>query len=162
VRWRINSGNAGDSITIRNVRFYLGTPEEINYISDSSGYNHNGTIIGSPIFASDNGRYNSYINFPSTTSHIQCGVITTSGFSNSYTFAWWGTKSAAGTMFWGFQDGVRLNGLYNNTLWNTGDGSNNPIYNIGTTTTITAPTVSNWHHYAMTGNGTKCYLYVDG
>jgi len=65
-------------------------------------------------------------------------------------------------MFWGFSNGIRLNGLYKGTLWNTSDSNNNPIYNIGTTTTITAPTATDWHHYVMTGNGTKCYLYLDG
>lgn len=131
-------------------------------ITDSSGYNHNGTIIGSPTIKTSINRYSNYINFADNTAHIECGIINTSGFGNSYTFAWWGTKSSSGTMFWGFQDGIRLNGMYNNTLWNTGDGSNNPIYKIGTTTTITPPDVTTWHHYVMTGNGTKCYLYVDG
>jgi len=37
-------------------------------------------------------------------------------------------------MFWGFANGIRLNGMYNGNLWNTGDSSDNPIYNIGTTT----------------------------
>lgn len=166
----LRGNTSGSTFWIKNIKLEKGEVETRyieygtvdNTIEDSSGYNHNGTIIGNPNLASGNGRYSAYMRFPDNTGHIQCGVITTSGFSNSYTFAWWGTKSAAGTMFWGFQDGIRLNGLYNNTLWNTGDGSNNPIYNIGTTTTITAPTVSNWHHYAMTGDGTKCYLYVDG
>lgn len=166
----IRGNTSGSTFWIKNIKLEKGEIETRyieygvtdNTIKDSSGYNHNGTIIGNPNLASGNGRYSAYMRFPDNTGHIQCGIITTSGFSNSYTFAWWGTKSAAGTMFWGFQDGIRLNGLYNNTLWNTGDGSNNPIYKIGTTTTITAPTVAEWHHYAMTGNGTKCYLYVDG
>ena len=65
-------------------------------------------------------------------------------------------------MHWGFSDGVRLNGIYNGNLWNTGDGSNNPLYNIGTTTQVTVPSVNEWHHYVMTGNGSKCYVYKDG
>jgi hypothetical protein len=65
-------------------------------------------------------------------------------------------------MFWGFSDGIRLNGMYAGTLWNTGDSSSNPIYVPGTTTTITAPSVNVWHHYVMTGDGTTCKLYVDG
>jgi len=65
-------------------------------------------------------------------------------------------------MFWGFSDGCRLNGMYLGNLWNTGDSSNNPLYNIGTTTKVTSPSVDVWHHYVMTGNGTKCYVYLDG
>ena len=161
--WKLEKGSKPTKwVPHTTDTIYNGFMGDMTKIQDSSGYGHNGTIIGNPNLASGNGRYSAYMRFPDNTGHIQCGVITTSGFSNSYTFAWWGTKSSASTMFWGFSDGIRLNGLYNNTLWNTGDSANNPIYNIGTTTTITAPTVTDWHHYAMTGNGTKCYLYVDG
>ena len=65
-------------------------------------------------------------------------------------------------MFWGFSDGVRLNGMYMGNLWNTGDSSNNPLYNIGTTTQVSVPSINTWHHFVMTGNGTKCYVYLDG
>ena len=65
-------------------------------------------------------------------------------------------------MFWGFQDGIRLNGIYNGNLWNTGDGTSNPLYQPGTTTTVAAPSVNEWHHFAMVANGTKCQAYLDG
>jgi hypothetical protein len=65
-------------------------------------------------------------------------------------------------MHWGFSDGIRFNGIYNGNLWNTGDGGSNPLYKPGTTTQVTAPSTGIWHHYVMTGNGTKCYVYLDG
>jgi hypothetical protein len=65
-------------------------------------------------------------------------------------------------MQWGFSDGIRLNGIYNGTLWNTGDGSNNPLYKPGTTTQVSAPSVNVWHHFVMTGDGTTCKVYMDG
>lgn len=41
-RIRLQSANPGDSITISNLRIYLGTQEEIIYIVDSSGYKKTG------------------------------------------------------------------------------------------------------------------------
>jgi hypothetical protein len=69
-----------------------------------------------------------------TNQKIKISNFPTSGFGNSYTFAWWEKISSAGPMHWGFADGIRLNGMYTGRLWNTGDGSNNPLYTPGTTT----------------------------
>ena len=140
------------------------TPEESeSMIVDSSGYGHNGTIVNTPSLVNSQARYTSNIHFSSNNQHIQLPAITYSNFGNSFTIAWWGRRSThSNMMFWGFSNGNRLNGMYNGTLWNTGDGSNNPIQQIGTTTTITAPTASTWHHYVMTGDGTNSYLYVNG
>ena len=129
---------------------------------DCSGYGNNGTIIGTLITSSDTPRYNSSMHIEATTAKIHISGLTTSGFGNSYSFSWWGKRANNSPMFWGFSDGIRLNGMYIGNLWNTGDGSNNPLYNIGTTTQVTAPSVNVWHHYVMTGNGTKCYVYLDG
>ena len=52
--------------------------------------------------------------------------------------------------------------MYLGHLWNTGDGANNPLYIPGTTTQVTDPTLNVWHHYVMTGDGTKCRVYLDG
>ena len=132
-------------------------------VQDSSGYGHNGTIINTPSLVNSQARYTSNIHFSANNQHIQLPAITYSNFGNSFTIAWWGKRSThSNMMFWGFSDGNRLNGMYNGTLWNTGDSSNNPIYKPGTTTTITAPTATSWHHYVMMGNGTKSQLYVDG
>lgn len=134
-----------------------------NGVIDSSGYNNNGTLINFPSTTTSTGKYSNCAHFTATNQHIQCKTIPTANFGDSYTFSWYGRRaSSSSTMFWGFSNGIRLNGLYKGTLWNTSDSNNNPIYNIGTTTTITAPTATDWHHYVMTGNGTKCYLYLDG
>jgi len=69
-----------------------------------------------------------------TNQKVKIIGLTTTGFSNSYSFAWWEKISSTDPMHWGFADGVRLNGMYTGHLWNTGDGSNNPLYKPGTTT----------------------------
>jgi len=52
--------------------------------------------------------------------------------------------------------------MYTGKLWNTGDSSNNPLYIPNTTTQVTVPTTSVWHHWVMTGDGTTCRVYQDG
>lgn len=133
-----------------------------NTIYDCSGFCNNGAIVGALTISNDTPKYQVSTHIGSTSSKVHISNFPTSGFGNSYSFAWWGKRSSNGPMFWGFSDGIRLNGMYAGTLWNTGDSSNNPIYVPGTTTTITAPSVNVWHHYVMTGDGTTCKLYVDG
>ena len=129
---------------------------------DCSGYGHNGDIIETLTNTINSPRYDRCIHFSATNQKIHISGLTTTGFGDSYTFTWWGKcASWSNKMHWGFSDGVRLNGIYNGNLWNTGDGSNNPLYNIGTTTQVTVPD-NNWHFWAMTSNGTKCYVYKDG
>ena len=142
----------------------LGTALNINGTTeyDCSGFGNNGTRTGTFTWTSDTPKYNVSTHIGSTTTKIHVTNLTTSGFGNSYSFAWWGKRSSNGPMFWGFEDGIRLNGMYQGNLWNTGDGSDNPIYKPGTTTSITVPSLGVWHHYVMTGNGTTCKLYLDG
>lgn len=138
-------------------------PLNNNMIYDSSGYNNNGEIINDLQIISASPRYSMATNLTTTSSHIHVSNLSVGGFSNSYTFTWWGNCSTySGKMMWGFSDGARLNGIYNGNLWNTGDGSNNPLYTPGTTTQVSAPSVNVWHHFAMVGNGTQCLVYLDG
>ena len=129
---------------------------------DCSGFGNNGEKSGVFTYTLDKSKYALSTHIGANTTKIHISNFPTSGFGNSYSFAWWGKRSDNGPMFWGFSDGVRLNGMYTGRLWNTGDSSNNPLYNIGTTTQVTAPSTNTWHHYVMTGNGTKCYVYLDG
>lgn len=136
---------------------------EANIVYDCSGYGHHGTMYNNITFENNSARNSKATHFNATNQYIRVTGLYTTGFSNSYSFAWWGKCSTFNnTMHWGFSDGVRLNGIYNGTLWNTGDSSNNPLYIPGTTTQVTAPTTGVWHHFVMTGNGNKCYVYKDG
>ena len=163
-RARCYGGTAGDIISIRNMRLLSNNmPIRTSIIYDCSGYANNGTIIGEISAAAGSPRYDVYTNLTTTASHIYIPNLNVSGFPDSYSISWWGNVSSySGKMMWGFTDGCRLNGIYNGTLWNTGDGSNNPLYKPGTTTQVSAPTVNEWHHFVMTGNGSTCKVYKDG
>lgn len=177
---RLVSGQGTGTVSVRNVKLEEGsvaTPwcpnsaDELykilgidaTKILDSSGYNNNGTIINTPTISSDTPRYNNCLHISAVNQKVQISNIITSGFGNSYTIAWWGKCATfSGTMHWGFSDGVRLNGIFNGNLWNTGDSGQNPLYKPGTTTQVTAPSTGVWHHFAMTGDGTNCKVYLDG
>ncbi len=138
----------------------LGLNDNIEY--DTSGFGNNGTRVGDFSWSTDTPRYVASTHIGATTSKIHISNFPTSGFGNSYSFAWWGKRTSNAPMFWGFSDGIRLNGMYYGYLWNTGDGVSNPIYEPNTTTRITEPSLNVWHHYVMTGDGTTCKLYLDG
>lgn len=138
----------------------MGLNDTIEY--DCSGYGNNGTRIGAFNWTSDTPRYSVSTHIGATSSKIHISDFPTSGFGDSYSFAWWGKRNSNSPMFWGFSDGIRLNGMFLGTLWNTDDGRSNPIYKPNTTTTITAPSLNVWHHYVMTGDGSVCKLYIDG
>lgn len=170
----LGASGSTDTLSIRKCKLEKGSvatpwtpaPEDLgldeNIIYDSSGYQNNGEVINTITIGTDSSRYKAYTHFSATNQKIKISGLSTIGFSNSYTFAWWEKISSVTPMHWGFSDGVRLNGMYTGRLWNTGDGSNNPLYNPGTTTQVTAPSVNVWHHWAMVGNGTKCLVYQDG
>lgn len=126
-------------------------------IIDSSGYDNHGTKSGNVSISGSAPRYSHSTKFVSG-SHINATLVT-SGFTNSYTFSWWGKYSSYSShMMWGFSNGNRLN-LYmcGNFYWNTGDGTNNPF-------NVSAATYGDgqWHHFAVTGDGTTVKLYIDG
>ena len=130
-------------------------------VFDSSGFKYNGAPSNVEII-SESPKYAKNTHFTGSTSKIHVSNLSTTGFSTTYSFVWWGKiNSWSIKMFWGFSDGTQLN-LYNGIYWNTGDGYSDPIYIPGTTTTIAAPSLNAWHHYAMTCNGSVCLLYVDG
>lgn len=142
----------------------IATPwtETGNIIVDCSGFNHHGVTIGTLSNPTNSVRFDKAVKFSATTQHIMVPDFPTSGFGDSYTFAWWGTRSANNTMFWSFANGIKLNGMYNGNLWNTFDSSDNPLYAPGTTTQVTAPAVNTWNYWVMTGDGTSCKVYKDG
>ena len=161
----INENERYVRLSIRNFSKELDTAlfYKVNTtIYDISGYGNNGEIIESIGTTSDSPKNNYATHFAATNQKIKISNLSVLGFTNSYSFAWWEKINSVNNMCWGFSDGVRLNGMYTGKLWSTGDGSSNPLYVPGTTTQVATPTANVWHHWVMTGNGTKCLVYQDG
>lgn len=126
---------------------------------DVSGYNYHGTRNGTLTYDSDTPRYLVCSKFTNTSTHDTVTLPSPSDYGSSYTFSWWAKNTNEG-MFWGYSDGNRLNlFMYNDVYyWNTGDSTNNPFNGLSTSTYRDG----NWHHYAITGDGTTVTLYIDG
>lgn len=153
--FKIEVGNADTGYSINPNT--LGTSVKL---TDCSGYGHHGIpSVLPPSYRKDTTRYNASYDFVGGKK-VLISNLPTSGLANSYTISWWAKAwSFSDTMFWGFSDGNRLN-YYKGLYCNTGDGSNNPYQNNGTT--ITVPTTDVWHYYTMVGNGSTTLLYLDG
>ena len=131
---------------------------------DTSGFGNNGTIVGSIGTDGTSPRYDCSYLFNTNATYINT-TLTTAGYANSYTISYWAKKSnMTGCMAFGFGNGNRLNVYPNNGVicWNTGDSENNPFQNNGTSVALSTYNNGNWHHYAITGNGTTTTLYIDG
>lgn len=140
-----------------------------NIIPDISGYRNNATVKDStcPAWSNDSPRYLGSYKFDATK-EMFLNPIVFSGFSDSYTFSWWGKNSQPdSSMYWGFTDGNRLNLYYNDgyLFWNTGDGRSNSFEDPNdpvTTNKASFYTDGKWHHYCITGDGASNKLYIDG
>ena len=130
-------------------------------VHDISGYVHNGTMSATkPTVFTNSARYSAAMTFANSV-YISIPIPSATGFGSSYTFSWWGKCTAyEGKMYWGFSNGNRLNlyGYNGNYYWNTGDGSSNPFSGA----TFAGQIDNNWHHFAVTGDGTTAKLYIDG
>ena len=133
--------------------------------TDVSGNGYNATLVGSVDFNSDSPRYCGSTLFPTNTAYLKLPLITTTGFSNSFTIAWWSKISdMANRMAWGFGNGNRLN-LYptsSKLCCNTGDSANNPYMMGGSAVDYAQWNNNKWHHYVMVGDGSTNKLYIDG
>lgn len=132
-------------------------------VYDSSGYNNIGKATTNIFPSADTARNTTSIRFTSGSHIALSNLSNTASYINSYTFAWWAKFSySSSTMMWGYSNGNRLN-LYisgNKLYFNTGDGASNPFN--GVTISTTQYGDNQWHHFAMTGDGTTAKLYIDG
>lgn len=137
------------------------TLNDTNTLCDSSGYGYHGTCTSTskPIIETNSPRHQNCVKFDTTAKYFQ---ITGLPALDVYSISWWMLQPSSGAskMPWGYSNGNRLNffGYY----CNTGDGSSNPYYKPGTTTTIDLPPSGVWHHMVQVGDGTTVKLYMDG
>lgn len=130
--------------------------------ADLSGYGRHGTITSAPTFTTGSPRHEGA--YLMGNSQISVASLPTDGMQNSYTFSWWSNSpDMSGRMAWGFDDGNRIN-LYPSGAfcWNTSDGGETPFKNDAGTSIGFTSYHGNWHHYAVTGDGSKTLLYIDG
>lgn len=143
------------------IRLVDNNADKIVY--DSSGYYNIGKATTNIFPSADTARNVTSIRFTSGSHIALSNMSNTADYINSYTFAWWAKFSYSNsTMMWGYSNGNRLN-LYiasNTFCLNTGDGVSNPFS--GVTVSTTQYGDNNWHHFAITGDGTTAKLYIDG
>ena len=135
-----------------------------NIIEDSSGYNYNGTIIGTPYLTSNSAHYEHatyFINRP-------CAIKSVSTFShlNTFTYSCWFKRNTSEEAFilMGYQYGNNSSGSlaivgnkpgFHYYVHANGQGDTQ----VGITQTCND---NNWHHLAATYDGTTIITYYDG
>ena len=132
-------------------------------VYDCSGYQNNGTASESLPYALNSPRYKGCYYFNTTSKRITLPTINMTGFADTFSISWWGNAPSYSNdiMYWGFSNGNHLN-YYSGKYCNTNDGSGNPYYVPNTTTTIATPSINEWHHFVMVGDGSTNKLYMDG
>lgn len=151
---------------------------DITYIQDSSGYNHNGTIIGNPSIISNTPRYSFGMHLGKTRINSSTGFP--SGDNPNFTIAFW-TKIFSDITYVSYGD---LCGMYdtgqgsntfrlelcgsppgNNLMWFRGpSGQNGGGFNMNSSSSNGWFSKDIWHHVALVGDGAnkKYYCYLDG
>jgi len=133
-----------------------------NIVQDSSGYNHNGTIIGNPTISPDTIRYSSCMNFPENTD----GILSTfpiSLWNNAFTYSFWIKPSG--------ENGGRsiYAASYNGTSCSIEKTAGNKLrfyWNGSPDLTTSSLTITDgvWQHIAVvkSEDKTKVYCYYNG
>ena len=149
----------------------------ISTIYDSSGYNHNGTIVGSLIAILSSPRY-------SCATHLECSSPTTNNNTGlSYIRSPFGLTAPTqmSVSWWGHPESG-YGGSSNHAAWCTTASSTPSDYNstafhhrdarfdiclnsastTSTSLSFTNYTLNEWHHYCVTYDGKIAILYKDG
>lgn len=140
---------------------YIGTLDDLNVIHDSSGYNHNGTIVGAVGSSTDTRRYDSCKTFVNG-SHIYVNekpnvclpkdAITVNGwFKHS---AWPNPISCTEGGGWNFES---ASGYVQFPLYVSGVG-----YKVAKSDITIASLANAWHMITGTFDRTNVKIYIDG
>lgn len=133
-------------------------------IKDSSGYNHNGTIIGNPYIVANSAHYQNAMYFVDRP----CAINSVSTFShlNTFTYSCWFKRSTneGAFLIMGYQYGNNSSGSLSIVSDKPGfhyyaHANGNGDAQVGITQTCND---NQWHHLAATYDGTKVVSYFDG
>lgn len=174
----INSTQAND-VYVTNIKIEKGSQAtswclhtselgiDITKIEDSSGYNHNGTITGNIQITSDSSRYSNCIYIPSGNTDYITTNDEIGNFSEGITTSIWfkSSNQTPGNNYHELFNIATATQNFEHAIYKTGYFRGGMVIN-GTryvaNTDNTNLTDGNWHHIAMTYNGTILRRYVDG
>lgn len=136
-----------------------------NIEPDVSGFNNHAVVHGTVNADANSPKYKNSYHFPST-GYISSATMDFTETSNSFTVAYWAKMpvgAITGKMVWGISGSSYLDVYPSESRlhWNVGDSYDNPFYD-SATGTYPYPNDGNWHHYAISGNGSENILYIDG
>lgn len=135
--------------------FTLGNKINVdNFITDCSGYNNNGTIVGTLTSVDNSPRYvtATYMNNTNTSNHVEVNKIFCADNIRSISF--WVKCSKSKNQVLIADPGVMVIGLLNNLIY-VSPTSSTPF---STTNFIT----NKWNHIVAIRNGTSYSLYING
>ena len=178
--------NNGDIFWLRDIKLengdiathYLLPNNMINIIYDSSGYNNNGTIIGSVQTITPNPRYNCAAHLesssPTTNNNTGLSYIQTPlqiSAPTQITVCWWahpenGYNNSVGHGAWCTSANNEAPLDYNSTAFHHRDNKFDICLNSASTTSLGLAfnnyTKNEWHYYCVVYDGKNAILYKDG
>ena len=158
----ITTGDTSVTTQMCNVHLEKGLLIDQNIIRDSSGYNYNGTILGTPTISNNTIRYSNCMNFPENTDGI-LSTFPVSLWNNAFTYSFWIKPSG--------ENGGRsiYAASYNGTSCSIEKTTGNKLrfyWNGSPDLTTSSLTITDgvWQHIAIvkSEDKTKVYCYYNG
>lgn len=176
---------AGDYVAIDNIKLeegnvatpYSPAPEDFgaaSIVEDSSGYGHNGIIIGNPTIAIPSQRYSAYTSFNGTTDSIKADISFEIEKAQNFTFSAWiysdRWNTSVNDYFLSSQEsgGFLIRTLDSNKIrvrvnaFTAADFSTNSYIDADATLSSVGITSSGWHMITGVYTTSDLKLYVDG
>lgn len=174
LQWRIENSVANKNLYIAGLTLEKGYGTKIwslstseagplNIIYDSSGYNHNGSLLSAPTLSVDSDKYNNSIYFNGNDDGILIEDLELSNIiNNQVTYSFWikpSNENGARSVYFG---------SYSGTSWSIEKTTGNVIrsyWNGSPDTTCTGAVITDnvWQHVCIVKNGTSdLKVYING
>lgn len=174
LQWRIENSVANKNLYIAGLTLEKGYGTKIwslstseagllNIIYDSSGYNHNGSLLGAPTLSIDSDKYSNSIYFNGNDDGILIEDLELSNIiNNQVTYSFWikpSNENGARSVYFG---------SYSGTSWSIEKTTGNVIrsyWNGSPDTTCTGAVITDnvWQHVCIVKNGTSdLKVYING